>query len=69
MIDRFDLNQLETMIDQYGLDAVTDAIADICIQKTEHVLTNWQDADLAEHWNKAAKIVNAATGKILDLKL
>lgn len=38
---------LETLINKHGLEAVLRSLANVCRDKSEHVLTNWQDAGLA----------------------
>ena len=48
-------DDLESLIDVYGLDMLAAALADICIEKAVHVRTNWQDAALGRIWERAAK--------------
>jgi len=47
-------DDLERMIDEHGLQAVLDALTDICWGKAEHLRTNWQDAASAKGWDRAA---------------
>lgn len=44
---------LEELVDACGLDLVLGALANICAEKADHVLTNWQDRALADAWTKA----------------
>lgn len=47
-----DFSTLEAMVDAYGLETVLYALGDICSEKSEHILTNWQDDYLARYWAK-----------------
>jgi hypothetical protein len=57
-------DDLEQLIDRNGLDAVLDALRDICAEKAEHVLTNWQDKQAAKDWDQAAGVLDRASAKI-----
>lgn len=46
--------QLESIIDLHGLTSVVQSLADICGQKEEHLLSNWQDKRAAKKWRSAA---------------
>ena len=46
-------DQLEELIDRYSLLDVLLAIGNVCAEKSDHVLTNWQDSDLADAWTRA----------------
>lgn len=48
-----DKTTLEGLVDQYNLDNVVGALAEICFEKAEHVRTNWQDAYGARKWVQA----------------
>lgn len=54
------LNQLETLVDACGLDLVLIGLANICAEKSDHVLTNWQDHSLANAWMKAMTVCDLA---------
>jgi len=47
-----DQDTIETLIDIYSLSEVIEALSDICMEKAEHVETNWQDHTLAKIWRK-----------------
>lgn len=49
-LDRWDL---EKFVDAHGLASVVTALADICREKADHVMTNWQDKNLARLWELA----------------
>jgi len=49
-----DKRPLEDMIDTYGLEAVLDALGEICDEKAEHIRSNWQDSVTARPWNLIA---------------
>ena len=49
--------QLEQMIDSTSLKDVLNAINDICQEKGEHIRTNWQDAKLAQRWERDGNFI------------
>lgn len=51
-MDKNDMEHLERMIDAYGLETVLYALGDICIEKAEHIRSNWQDERTAKYWGK-----------------
>jgi hypothetical protein len=57
-------NQLEDLIDQHGLSAVMDALADVCRAKADHVAANWQDETLALRWEKWPDVIEIARMKL-----
>jgi len=63
-LDQSTKDDLEQLIDRNGLDAVLDALRDICAEKAEHVLTNWQDKQAAKDWDQAASVLDRASAKI-----
>lgn len=55
--------ELETMIDQHGLDTVLTAIREICYAKANHIAVEWQDVGLAKLWlAKGIRVNQAAQG-------
>jgi hypothetical protein len=57
-ISKDDLEALEHLIDNNGIDRMLAALAEICEAKSAHVAENWQDRALAKRW--------AILGKALD---
>lgn len=51
--------QLEAAIDRFGLRVVTDMLAGICLDKAEHVESNWQARKLARQWERNSKAFSA----------
>lgn len=49
-----DSEELESMIDRCGLAETLNGLANICLNKAEHIITNWQDRQTASHWTSAA---------------
>ena len=47
-------DQLEALIDRYGLGDVLHCLERICDAKAEHVAVNWQDASGAKIWASRA---------------
>ena len=60
-------DMLEQYVDSQGLAGVLDVLAATCREKAEHVQSNWQDARLAELWEKAADIIDRAAAKVPNL--
>lgn len=48
-------DQLEAIIDSYGLEMTLHTISDICHDKASHILENWQDSPLAKEWDKIGR--------------
>lgn len=49
-------NELETLVDKYGITAVCQMLANICSLKAEHVRENWSPggALLSAQWQNVA---------------
>ena len=54
---------LEQMIDKCGLKKVLEALSEICYEKGDHVLTNWQDKPLACSWGRDAARIGQLVNK------
>jgi hypothetical protein len=50
--------ELETMVDQAGLESVVEALASICREKADHLRTNWQDKLTAKACEHDAKLLD-----------
>ena len=55
---------LEQFVDSTSLAHLLHTLADIASSKAEHIGANWQDNDLAQRWNKAAKAVSACASSV-----
>jgi hypothetical protein len=55
---------MEEVMDKEGLAQLVQLVAEICYEKAEHVLTNWQDKNLAKLWEKDAKLLERVVGAI-----
>lgn len=46
--------ELESLVDRVGLVQVAEALADICIEKVEHLQSNWQEtnSDQVKVWKR-----------------
>jgi hypothetical protein len=55
-----DKDTLEGIIDIHGLPEVVRMLAEICSEKAEHILVNWDDKALADRWNKASAQIGQA---------
>lgn len=55
------IESLEHIIDRYDVPSVLKAIDQICIEKAEHIRTNWQDEKkTARSWGHIARYVDTA---------
>lgn len=48
-----DLSELEQMIDRYTVTGVVELMADICGEKSQHILEAYQDKATSKYWQKA----------------
>lgn len=48
---------LERLVDRYGMQQILDALADIAGEKSEHIAHMWQDAHTALQWSKLASAI------------
>lgn len=55
-------NEVERLIDRYGVGAVLDTMATISEYKAEHVMEVWQDVGLAKAWHRAAGRLSRLAG-------
>lgn len=58
------MDDIEHLIDKYGLEGICDAISHICNEKADHARSNWQDEPMAKVWEKNAKLFDALTFKL-----
>lgn len=49
---------LESFVDSNSLQDALQLLSTICWEKASHVLTNWQDKELATHWEKAGAAID-----------
>jgi len=52
--------QIESLVDQYSVKELLEALADVCCEKAEHLEANWQDGESAKPWRRTATRVEAA---------
>ena len=55
------IDQVEQMIDDYGMDLMLKMMSSVCRAKGEHIRDNWQDHELADEWDKAAEKLEQLT--------
>ena len=58
---------LETLVDDTSLYRVVLALSDMSAEKSEHVLSAWQDARTAKPWRYAARKLLRSAAFIRDL--
>ena len=57
-------DELEKMVDKFGLDSIIEALREICILKADHLRVNWQDEPSAENWERKAELLDELSLKI-----
>lgn len=45
-----DKDTLESILDRYTLETILDVLAQICHEKSDHVLSTWQNKTLSKKW-------------------
>lgn len=53
-----DTHNLESMIDQFGMIHILEALAIIAREKADHLRTNWQDEPAAKAWERASRAID-----------
>jgi len=62
-------DQMESLIDQYGLYNLLDAIEVTCYEKAEHLQVNWQDTEESSRWVRCASAIATAMNKVAEENL
>lgn len=57
-------DQLERIIDTFGVASLTAQLSDIAYEKAEHIRANWQDEPLAKAWERLAVTLNTSHLKV-----
>ena len=65
-----DKDELERMIDSYGLWEVVDTLAQLCLEKSEHIECSYSDKTLARTWRAVGMKLDQVknTRPIVDLQ-
>ncbi len=56
--------KIERAIDKAGLPAVLDLIANICLEKANHIATNYGEGLAVDTWNKSADLITETADQI-----
>jgi len=62
MDDNYLKNALEDLIDASSVERVCLAMASVCLEKSEHIASNWQDTTTARPWTQMAQRLNTVAG-------
>lgn len=57
---------LEAMIDSGSLAGLLENLETICLEKAEHLRSNWQDEAAAKAWEFVARRIDKAASAALD---
>jgi hypothetical protein len=59
-------NDLESIIDRYGLWCTLEKLELLCFEKAAHIRCDFQDEDLARKWERAGRFIGqTARGPII----
>ena len=58
-------DELEALIDLGGVEEMLSALVMICNEKADHVMTNWQDRNLARVWQRCAREIDKCQTRIV----
>lgn len=64
-----DRTELELMVDRYSISEVLDALSVIALDKSEHVLSYWQDKYIAGKWSTIAKRIEKLSVNLVSESL
>lgn len=57
-----DAAAMERLVDAHGLQGIASVLADVCLEKAEHVSTTWGDENLARAWQRAGELLTWLEG-------
>lgn len=58
---------LESIVDSYGLAETISALSIVCSEKTDHIESNWQDENLAAHWQDASNKLDKLAARYFEV--
>jgi len=59
-----DRDTIESLVDYYGLENVLQLLGEVCSAKSDHILENWQDENLADVWDRATSAILQAAQNV-----
>lgn len=60
-------DQLEAWIDRASVQDVLNCLSAVCLAKSDHIESNWQDKASAKQWEEAYHVIDRAVVKIARL--
>jgi hypothetical protein len=57
-------DQIEALIDRYGMSKFLFAVSEICYEKAQHVAVNWQCTTLAKEWCKDGNAIEKIASRV-----
>lgn len=55
---------LENYVDQFSLEAILNALSEICALKAQHLQEYWQDEELAKPWLRDSRKLDKLAEKL-----
>ena len=55
---------LEELVDSHGLKGVLTDLSEICYQKSQHMLENWQDTEASRAWARNARRIERTAARM-----
>lgn len=56
--------QLESLVDRYGIARILQHLADIAMEKSDHIAQTWQDRGLAMAWSRVSNRIATCAEKV-----
>lgn len=63
------MEYLENLIDKEGITFVLNTIVEICYEKSEHILTNWDDVYLSDMWDDAGDQIDEVAFRLTQFAI
>ena len=50
---------LEILVDGYSFEQIIESLEEICLEKSDHLSSNWQDTEGAKDWSRKAHLIQS----------
>jgi hypothetical protein len=63
-LSKLAIENLEKIVDHYGLENIVRALSFICSEKSAHIAENWQDVKTAKEWMRHSALLDGIVAKL-----
>jgi hypothetical protein len=63
-LSKLAIENLEKVVDHYGLENIVRALSYICSEKSGHIAVEWQDTALAKDWMNCSVALDGVVKKL-----